>query len=81
MGAIFQVRRTERALCFLLVFSVVSYLLMCNVKYGMNLRYGTIWDLPLRALAAAQLGLLAQRLDGAWRGRLFAGWRGAALRV
>ena len=72
IGAVFQVRRTERALCFLLVFSIASYLLMCNIKYGMNLRYGTIWDLPLRVFAAAQLGLLAQRLEATWHGRFFA---------
>jgi hypothetical protein len=32
---------------------------MCNVRYGMNLRYATIWDLPLRVLAVAQLALIA----------------------
>lgn len=31
---------------------------MCNVKYGMNLRYATIWDLPLRTLAFAQIGVI-----------------------
>ena len=40
---------------------------MCNVKYGMNLRYATIWDLPLRVLAMAQLGLLATRFRPGYR--------------
>jgi hypothetical protein len=31
------------------------------VKYGMNLRYTTIWDMPLRLLAYAQLAQLTQR--------------------
>ena len=34
---------------------------MANVKYGLNLRYATIWDLPIRVLAAGQCGLLAAR--------------------
>jgi hypothetical protein len=29
---------------------------MCNVRYGMNLRYTNMWDMPLRYLA---LGCLA----------------------
>ena len=52
---------------------------MANVKYGMNLRYASIWDLPLRALAAAQLGLLAARVAERWRGvGLAVPWRGCA---
>ena len=41
---------------FLALFVGLTYALMCNVKYAMNLRYATIWDLPLCALAAAQVG-------------------------
>ena len=55
-------RRDDRPLFFLLGFVVASYALMCNVEYGMNLRYATIWDLPLRVLAVVQVGLLAARL-------------------
>ena len=65
--------RDDRPLLFLLGFVVASYVLMCNVKYGMNLRYATIWDLPLRVLAMAQIGLLA--------GRLRPGWQAGALAV
>ena len=53
--------RDDRPLLFLVGFVVASYALMCNVKYGMNLRYATIWDLPLRALAMVQLGALVMR--------------------
>jgi hypothetical protein len=28
---------------------------MCNVKYGMNLRYANMWDMPLRFLALSAL--------------------------
>ena len=39
---------------------------MCNVKYGMNLRYANMWDMPLRLLAFTQLGLLTTRLPQRW---------------
>ena len=32
---------------------------MCNVKYGMNLRYTNMWDLPLRFLAFSEIVWLA----------------------
>ena len=28
---------------------------MCNIKYGMNLRYANMWDMPLRFLAFGQI--------------------------
>ena len=41
------------------IFIAASYLVMCNVKYGMNLRYANIWDMPLRFLAlSCLLGLV-----------------------
>jgi len=33
---------------FMSIFIAASYLLMCNVKHGMNLRYANMWDMPLR---------------------------------
>jgi hypothetical protein len=61
-GAAFRIRRADRAQVFLLGFIAFSYVVMCNVRYGMNLRYATVWDLPLRALAFGQIAWLAQRL-------------------
>ena len=74
VGMIWQLRgrREDRPLWFLVLFVAASYVLMANVKYGMNLRYASIWDLPLRALAAAQLGLLVARADERWRGTMLA---------
>ena len=72
-GAALQLRpspdggRDDRPLLFVLGFVAASYVLMCNVKYGMNLRYATMWDLPLRALAVAQVGWLVTRLRTEWR--------------
>ena len=74
VGMAFQLRagrEQDRAYVFGLVFIAASYALMCNVKYGMNLRYATMWDLPLRVLAAGQLGLLAARC-GRWQTAAFA---------
>ena len=33
---------------------------MCNVRYGMNLRYTNMWDMPLRYLAVLCLCDLTQ---------------------
>jgi hypothetical protein len=55
IGAIFQLKLTERAALYLLTFVLASYVLMANVRYGMNLRYANIWDMPLRYLATLSL--------------------------
>jgi hypothetical protein len=51
IGGAFMLRRENKAAIYLLTFVVASYVLMCNVRYGMNLRYANMWDLPLRFLA------------------------------
>jgi 4-amino-4-deoxy-L-arabinose transferase-like glycosyltransferase len=60
IGAVFRIDRTKRPELFLLMFIAGSYLVMCNLKYGMNLRYANMWDVPLRFLAVSALaGLIA----------------------
>ncbi len=60
IGAVFRINRTKRAEVFLMMFIVASYAVMCNVKYGMNLRFANMWDVPLRFLALGTLaGLIA----------------------
>jgi hypothetical protein len=51
IGGIFRLKATERAGFYLLLFVVASFILMANVRYGMNLRYTNMWDFPLRYLA------------------------------
>src|SRR5436190_19693372 len=67
IGSAFNLRRTKKQEWFCFLFVAASYLVMCNIKYGMNLRYANMWDLPLRVLAFSQLlvliGFVAQR----WR--------------
>lgn len=58
-GAIFKLRLNDKASLFLVVFVTGSYVVMCNVRYGMNLRYTNMWDLPLRYLAVLSLRDLA----------------------
>jgi Dolichyl-phosphate-mannose-protein mannosyltransferase len=58
LTGLFTSVRQSRELLYLTLFVAFSYLVMCNVKYGMNLRYATIWDLPLRAVAIAQIGVI-----------------------
>ncbi|HEY4282112.1 MAG TPA: hypothetical protein VGM62_03540 [Chthoniobacterales bacterium] len=55
IGALFRIDRTKRFELFLLAFIGGSYLVMCNLKYGMNLRYANMWDVPLRFLAVSAL--------------------------
>jgi len=40
---------------------------MCNIKYGMNLRYANMWDLPLCVLAFSQLLALIGFVADRWR--------------
>ncbi len=55
IGSLFRVNRTQRAELFLILFIVGTYAVMGNVKYGMNLRFANMWDVPLRFLAVGAL--------------------------
>lgn len=55
LGAVFRLDRSQKPELFLIVFIAASYLVMCNLKYGMNLRYANMWDMPLRFLATGQI--------------------------
>jgi 4-amino-4-deoxy-L-arabinose transferase-like glycosyltransferase len=50
-GAIFRLKFADKQSLYLLTFIAATYLLMCNIRYGMNLRYTNMWDMPLRYLA------------------------------
>ena len=71
IGAIFRIDRTKRFEWFVLMFVGGSYLIMCNVKYGMNLRYANMWDVPLRFLALSAVVSLTTPLRR-WRELAFA---------
>ena len=51
LGAIFRFRPGNKEALYLLAFMTATYVLMCNVRYGMNLRYTNMWDMPMRYLA------------------------------
>jgi hypothetical protein len=51
IGAIFCLFKQLKEAAFLALFVAGSYIVMCNVRYGMNLRYSSIWSMPLCALA------------------------------
>jgi Dolichyl-phosphate-mannose-protein mannosyltransferase len=61
IGAIFHLTKEKKPLLFLTAFIGVSYAMMCNVKYGMNLRYTNMWDMPLRMLAFTQVAAISAR--------------------
>ncbi|MEA3209176.1 MAG: hypothetical protein QOE70_2233 [Chthoniobacter sp.] len=60
IGGLFTQLKKDRAYIYLALFVGLTYAVMCNIKYAMNLRYATIWDLPLCALAVAQIGDLSK---------------------
>ena len=62
IGMLFRLNRTQKPELFFATFIGATYLVMCNLKYGMNLRYANMWDMPLRVLALGQLTLLVSPL-------------------
>jgi len=58
-GTLLRLNRALKPELFMSIFIAASYLVMCNLKYGMNLRYANMWDLPLRFLAFSQIVWLA----------------------
>lgn len=68
IGTMFRLDRSMKPEWFMSIFIAASYLVMCNVKYGMNLRYANMWDMPLRFLAFSQImafGSLVKQYRGA----------------
>ena len=61
IGALFALAPRRKEIGFLFIFVAASYLIMCNVRYGMNLRYASIWELPLRVAAFAMVWDLCAR--------------------
>jgi 4-amino-4-deoxy-L-arabinose transferase-like glycosyltransferase len=67
----FQLRWKEKGAFLLLGFVLLTFAMMGNIKYGLSVRYTTVWDVPLRFLAAAQL-LRLSTLTGRWATLTFA---------
>jgi hypothetical protein len=61
IGGLFALTPGRKELAFLALFIAGSYLVMCNVRYGMNLRYASVWSLPLSALAFAMIWQISAR--------------------
>jgi 4-amino-4-deoxy-L-arabinose transferase-like glycosyltransferase len=60
LGSVFRLDRTKKPELYMSIFIGASYLVMCNIKYGMNLRYANMWDMPLRFLAFSLLVSLVE---------------------
>jgi 4-amino-4-deoxy-L-arabinose transferase-like glycosyltransferase len=71
IGQAFQLRWTDKGPLLLLSFVLLSFAMMANVKYGLSIRYTTIWDVPIRFLAAALLLRLSMNA-GRWSKVAFA---------
>jgi len=59
LGGMFRLSGTRKEYSFLCWFVVLSYAIMCNIKYGMNLRYASIWEFSLRVMAFAMIWNMA----------------------
>jgi 4-amino-4-deoxy-L-arabinose transferase-like glycosyltransferase len=62
-GCVFQLERAKKPELWMSIFIAASYLVMSNIRYGMNLRYANIWDMPLRFLAFSSLATLLAPLS------------------
>jgi 4-amino-4-deoxy-L-arabinose transferase-like glycosyltransferase len=60
IGGALYLTAEEKPGLYLFGFVAVTYLPMCNVPHGMNLRYATIWDVPLTYLALLPIFRWAQ---------------------
>jgi 4-amino-4-deoxy-L-arabinose transferase-like glycosyltransferase len=58
---------------YLATFLFFSYAFMAQVRYGMNMRYGAMWTLPLCWLAFSMVTTLAGRLRPNWQPAALAG--------
>ena len=47
---------------YFVCFVAVTYILMCQVRYGMNMRYGAIWEFPFCWFAFTMLAGFAERI-------------------
>lgn len=63
LGALFRLQFANKSALYLAMFVAATYLVMCNVRYGMNLRYTNMWDMPLRYLAVVCLSELTQPMQ------------------
>lgn len=59
LGGLFSLSGTRKEYSFLCWFVGLSYAIMCNIQYGMNLRYASIWDYSLRVMAFAMIWKIA----------------------
>ena len=62
LGALFKLTPSRKELAFVAVFVAASYLVMCNIKYGMNLRYTSVWEMPFRLGAVLLIWDLCARM-------------------
>ncbi len=63
IGALFKLTPVRKEVAFVAVFVAASYLVMCNIQYGMNLRYTSIWEMPFRLAAVLLIWQLCARFQ------------------
>lgn len=66
-GLFHSVRSGDKRGVYLALFVLCSYVIMANLRYGINLRYSTVWDLPLRWFTFILLTSFGFLLPGRFR--------------
>jgi hypothetical protein len=61
IGGLFFVLDQNRVYLFSALFIAITYLIMCNLPYGANLRYATIWDFSIALLAVGMLKQVSKK--------------------
>jgi 4-amino-4-deoxy-L-arabinose transferase-like glycosyltransferase len=70
IGQTFQLRWREKGPWLLAAFVLITFAMMGNIKYGLSVRYTTIWDMPLRFLAILFVARFSMRA-GQWSSWVF----------
>jgi hypothetical protein len=63
LAALFWLPFRDPKARYLVLFVIVTFALMANIKYGQFYRYAIIWDFPLAVLAVHQLAQFSKRLS------------------
>jgi hypothetical protein len=63
LAALFWLPFKDTRARYLVLFVIITFALMANIRYGLFYRYAIIWDFPIAVLAAHQLAQLSERLS------------------
>lgn len=60
-AGLLQMRRDQGAMVYFALFLGATFAIMCQLRYGMSLRYASIWEFPMRIFVVAALAAWTSR--------------------